>query len=237
MTAPHRKRSSAKAGPMKQRLSETVLFFNEFFRTHHTTGAVLPSGRFLASCLVRYVRQYPGPKRVLEVGPGTGAVTRKIVASLGPEDSLDLVELNEKFVTCLRRGFEQDPVLKKAGPRAQVLHCAVQDLPETPRYDVIVSGLPLNNFSPELVEDILSKLTRLANPGGTLSFFEYIAIRAMRSVVSGPKERRRLRGIRDAMKAVLDGREIRRDWVWPNVPPAWVHHVRFDTEPAVSVSR
>jgi hypothetical protein len=26
----------------------------------------------------------------------------------------------------------------------------------------------------------------------------------------------------------LTGREFKRDWIWPNVPPAWVHHVRFD---------
>ena len=28
------------------------------------------------------------------------------------------------------------------------------------------------------------------------------------------------------MRAVLDPHEIRRDAVWLNVPPAWVHHVR-----------
>ena len=36
------------------------------------------------------------------VGPGTGSVTRRIAARLGPEDRLDLVELNETFVQRLR---------------------------------------------------------------------------------------------------------------------------------------
>jgi hypothetical protein len=66
----------------------------------------------------------------------------------------------------------------------------------------------------------------LLAPGGTLSFFEYIAVRTARSLISGQAERTRLRGIGRAMRSVLDGREIRRDAVWLNVPPAWVHHVR-----------
>ena len=28
------------------------------------------------------------------------------------------------------------------------------------------------------------------------------------------------------MRAVLDRHEVRRDAVWLNVPPAWVHHVQ-----------
>jgi phosphatidylethanolamine/phosphatidyl-N-methylethanolamine N-methyltransferase len=92
---------------------------------------------------------------------------------------------------------------------------------------VIVSGLPLNNFSVDQVEQILHLLTGLVRPGGTLSFFEYIAIRRARAVVSGPRQRARLRGIGHAVAAVLEPHEIRCEWVWRNVPPACVHHVRL----------
>ena len=40
--------------------------------------------------------------------------------------------------------------------------------------------------------------------------------------------RERLRGISRVLESVLGEGEIRRDWVWINVPPAWVHHVRMD---------
>ena len=66
----------------------------------------------------------------------------------------------------------------------------------------------------------------LLEPGGTLSFFEYIAVRRVKQLVSGRRERDRLRGIGQAMGELLAGGEIRRDGVWLNVPPAWVHHVR-----------
>jgi phospholipid N-methyltransferase len=103
----------------------------------------------------------------------------------------------------------------------------LEDLPGDQRYRLIISGLPLNNFAVLEVEKILGIFQRLLGPGGILSFFEYIAIRRAKSLVSGPRGRVRLRGIGQVLERILQGREVRRDWVWPNVPPAWVHHVRF----------
>ncbi|MBN2474525.1 MAG: methyltransferase domain-containing protein [Pirellulales bacterium] len=212
---------------MPGRLSEHGLFFKEFLRNFHTTGAILPSGRFLAAALARFVTEGAAEgRKILEVGPGTGPVTRRIVAGLGPDDRLDLVELNESFVRQLRHRFETDEAFRAVADRSRVLHCPVEDLRDAGSYDLIISGLPLNNFSGDAVRQILATLTGLLKAGGTLSFFEYIAVRRARALISGRAERARLRGIGQAMQAVLGPHEIRRDWVWPNVPPAWVHHVR-----------
>ena len=212
---------------MNGRFSETAIFFREFLRNFHTTGAILPSGRHLAKALTRYVAEKPtGPRSILEVGPGTGAVTGRIIAGMNGADRLDLVELNDAFVEKLNNRFRQEPAFRAVADRARVLHCAVEDLPHDTRYDLIVSGLPLNNFAVADVERILAALMALLAPGGTLSFFEYIAVRTARSFVSGRSERERLRGIGRAMRSVLDGREIRRDAVLLNVLPAWAHHVR-----------
>ena len=189
---------------------------------------MLPSGRLLAAALARFVRQRAGsgPRRILEVGPGTGAVTRRIIADLGPEDRLDLVELNGSFVECLRERFKTDPAFRPAADRVRVLHCSVEQLPADAAYAVIVSGLPLNNFAAEEVRNILAGLLRLLEPGGTLSFFEYIALRRLKALVSRRSERTRLREIGRIEGDLLRDHEIRRDWIWLNVPPAWVHHVR-----------
>jgi phospholipid N-methyltransferase len=212
---------------MRRRIGENVLFFREFVRNFHTTGAVLPSGRFLAAALARFVDQQPGePRRILEVGPGTGAVTGRIIRGMGPSDQLDLVELNESFVRRLEGRFQSEPKFQAVSDRARVLHCPVEELPRSQGYEVIVSGLPLNNFSVADVERILAALAALLAPGGTLSFFEYIAVRSARAMVSGRAERARLQGIGRVLRGLLDGHEIRRDAVWLNVPPAWVHHVR-----------
>src|SRR5690242_10259994 len=102
---------------MGQRLAEYKVFWREFRQTYHTTGAVLPSGRALSRALSRFVRDgeaasaagqsssldsaIPG-RRILEVGPGTGAVTKQIVRDMRPHDRLTLVERNDQFVDHLR---------------------------------------------------------------------------------------------------------------------------------------
>jgi len=212
---------------MRRRLYEYRLFLREYLRSFHSTGAVLPSGRQLADALARYVGGDGTGQRILEVGPGTGPVTRRIAAKMGPADCLHLVELNDAFVARLRAALAEEPVLQRVADRTQVFHCPVEHLPGSSCYDVIISGLPLNNFAADEVEQILQQLKCLLKPGGTLSFFEYIAIRHARGLVSGRAERARLRGISRTLRSVLEPHEIRRDWIWPNVPPAWVHHVRF----------
>ncbi|HBO45322.1 MAG TPA: phospholipid methyltransferase [Planctomycetaceae bacterium] len=212
---------------MGQSFSDYRLFLREFRRNYHTTGAILPSGRRLSTALARYVGGDPRGQRVLEVGPGTGAVTRHIAPKLGPNDRLDLVELNPSFAESLRVALANDPVLRTVADRTRVLEMAVEQLPDDTRYDVIVSGLPLNNFSVDAVGSILDTFRVLLAPNGTLSFFGYIAIRRVKALVSGRDQRERLRGIGRTLGDFLDGNEIRRDWIWLNVPPAWVHHVRL----------
>jgi phospholipid N-methyltransferase len=219
---------------MSKGLSEYRVFWGEFRRNFHTTGALAPSSRYLARALARFVRADPqasgrapdAARRILEVGPGTGAVTREIVRRLGPEDTLDLVELNDTFVRLLRRRLEQDRSLAAAAPRVRIIHDRVENLPLAPTYDAIISGLPLNNFSPESVERILGALQALVKPGGTVSFFEYVGVRPMRRMVSRREERDRLRGVGEALRESLK-HEVRRQCVLANLPPAWVHHLRF----------
>src|SRR5579862_9503086 len=103
----------------------------------------------------------------------------------------------------------------------------IEDLRADAPYDVIISGLPLNNFSAAEVEGILRTLRRLGASGATVSFFQYIGIRRLKAAISGRTEKSRLRGIGTTLKNVLRMHEIRRDWVWPNFPPAWVHHLQF----------
>ncbi len=212
---------------MSSLLHDQRVFWRQFRQHFVTTGSVLPSSRYLGRALARYVGATGQPDRVLEVGPGTGAVTSRIIGRMGAHDRLDLVELNDAFVRRLRDRFETDAVFRHVADRARVLHQPVEELADGEPYDVIVSGLPLNNFSVEQVEQILGVLIGLLRPGGTLSFFEYLAIRRARALVSGTRERARLRGIDRALAALLEPHEFRRDLVWRNVPPACVHHVRL----------
>jgi phosphatidylethanolamine/phosphatidyl-N-methylethanolamine N-methyltransferase len=214
---------------MRQQWADYRVFLKEFRRTFESTGAVMPSGAALSHALAHFVREGGSDnsrRRILEVGPGTGAVTGHIVRALRDGDRLELVERNEEFVARLRERLNSDEVLRPSVDRITLHHAGVEELPEDRPFDVIVSGLPLNNFSVALVEQLVGKMSRLLAAGGTLSFFEYIAIRPLKASLSSRAERERLRGIGRVMGKFLADYEIRRDRVLVNVPPAWVHHVR-----------
>ncbi|MBN1854084.1 MAG: methyltransferase domain-containing protein [Pirellulales bacterium] len=215
---------------MHSRWTDYRIFWREFRRTYHSTGAISPSGKPLAQALTHFVRHGLNtgcPRRILEVGPGTGAVTVAIAEALRPADQLDLVELNDRFVERLRKRLAEDPRLAPVASRTELIHGDLRDLPHDRHYDVIVSGLPMNNFSVDLVENLLDVLRQHLAPGGMLSFFEYIAIRRFKAFLSLSAGRQRLRGIDRVLNTMLDRHQIRRDRILPNIPPAWVHHVQF----------
>lgn len=214
---------------MSQTFADVRLFMSQFRERFYTTGAVLPSGRALSRELARNVRERdqgcPPCRRILEIGPGTGPATDWIARGMQPGDQLDLVEINEQFVAHLRQRLASETHLMAVADRTRVLCQSIESLDVRAPYDVIVSGLPLNNFSVAEVEGILAVIRRLMKPGAYCSFFEYIAIRRVKGLVVGRSERERLNGVGRVMDGFLKEETGRRS-IWFNVPPAYVHHVQ-----------
>src|SRR5437588_12929510 len=83
-------------------------FLRQCRRQFRSTGAILPSSRFLARALVSEIAKPREPGRILEVGPGTGSVTRQILRRMRPDDLLDAVEINANFLVRLVQRLEND---------------------------------------------------------------------------------------------------------------------------------
>ncbi len=207
-------------------LRDTLLFLREF--RHRTTGSIAPSSPALGRALTRWLvaRRALGASnlRVLEVGAGTGAVTRVILEALGPTDTLECIEVNPRFCARLRDRFEHEATFAHRGARVVLRQTSVVDLPHAQRFDVVIACLPFNNFQPEVVRQILGVLKNRLAPGGVLSFFEYVGIRRLVSCCAGRRERERLREVAEVIDALLVD-EFSRELVLVNAPPAWVHHV------------
>ncbi|MFF1353774.1 class I SAM-dependent methyltransferase [Streptomyces sp. NPDC058297] len=199
-------------------MPDVTLFLREFARTRRDTGAIAPSSPLLARALTRYVIPSPGRARaVLEVGPGTGAVTRRIRASLGALDTLDLAEANPRFAELLRRDYGGDE-------RVRLLTGLVQEH-ELGSYDTIVCGLPFANFDAGAVEDIFGRLIAALRPGGTLSFFAYAGMPPLRRVFTTGEARVRTLAVQAVVGRTLDRHRFRTETVLGNLPPARVHHL------------
>jgi phospholipid N-methyltransferase len=110
----------------------------------------------------------------------------------------------------------------------RIHHLPVEQFSADRPFDAIVSGLPLNNFPVEAVRTILAHLERLAGPGATLSFFEYVAVRKAKAMVCRREERGRLAGIGAALDEAFEKWRFERRCIVANVPPAWVHHLRYE---------
>jgi phospholipid N-methyltransferase len=207
-------------------LRNNFAFFRQFRLQFETTGSITPSSRFLAKAMTRFlVKRDDTPVRVLEIGPGTGPVTQRIVPLLREGDKFDLVELNDEFCTILNGQFETNAKWKAVASLSDVHKLPVQEFNPPEKYDFIISGLPLNNFPAELVEQITDKYFELLKPTGTLSYFEYMYVRPIRKVVTRGQEKTRITRIDDIMAGHCEQRRVARDNVFLNVPPAWVQHL------------
>ncbi len=131
-------------------------------------GSDRTSSRFLGNALARYVGVSETPLRILEVGPGTGAVTRSILRKVRANDQLDLVELNDQFVQVLQDKFATQGPFNKHANQVSIIHDRVEAMVDREPYDVIVSGLPLNNFDPDVIRSILSTFEKLLKKGGNI---------------------------------------------------------------------
>jgi phosphatidylethanolamine/phosphatidyl-N-methylethanolamine N-methyltransferase len=204
----------------KRPLNGMVAFVRAALRDFRQTGAVLPSTPMLARTMTRSMRRAPGPKRVLEVGPGTGPFTREMLRLLRDGDELHIVEISPIFAERLEKVLLAPYRARHRRVRV-VLHChPIESAPLDGEFDFIVCSLPFNNFPPQVVRSIFRRLMDLLKPGGELAYFEYAGVRVMKGPLVGNKGRKNLKRI-DAMGKVLRRRHHgRRELVLANMPPA-----------------
>lgn len=164
-------------------------------------GAVMPSGRLLARTMAHYVdRDAEGP--VVELGPGTGAITNALVERGVEQKRLVLVEYNPGFCALLRDRYPQAKVVQGD---AYTLRDTLWNVLSAPA-SAIVSGLPLVTkpmlTRVRLIRDAFAALA----PGAPFVQFTYSV---------APPIPRSLPGVSTEAS----------ERIWMNLPPArvWVY--------------
>src|SRR5262245_64627968 len=115
-------------------IQEKLYFLRQLQTSFTSIGALIPTSRYAARMMASECARRAGPRNLLEVGPGTGAITAAIVQIMRPGDHLTLVELNEEFVAYLRERFEREPDFRRVRYQVTILHMDVTLLDRSERF-------------------------------------------------------------------------------------------------------
>jgi len=140
---------------------------------------------------------------------------------------VDLVEINPCFVAYLQKRFEKDWAFHFNREQFRIVNAPVEEFPGERCYDYIISGLPLNNFPVVSVRKIFKAYDRLLKPGGTLTYYEYVLVRQLKTPFCSRRERRRLFRVGRLVRNYIRSFQIRKEPILINVPPAIVRHFRL----------
>ena len=130
--------SSVRALKKPLRLDDEVRFLRSWIEKPLRMGAVMPSGKILARTMAQYV-DVNSTAPVVELGPGTGAITNALIEHGIDQKRLVLVEYNPGFCALLRDRYPQAKVVQGD---AYALRDSLGDVLSAPA-SAVVSGLPL----------------------------------------------------------------------------------------------
>jgi phospholipid N-methyltransferase len=189
-------------------MNDTLRFLRAFVERPFATGAIAPSSRQLAAQMVDRMCLREA-ETVVELGPGTGALTRAILDEISQETLLLAVELSPRFAAHLRETLPaRVQVINGSGERLAE-HLAAHGRTQA---DCIVSGLPWASFTRDLQERLLAAVVAALRPGGRFTTFAYV------HAVPFPPARRLRRMLGERFQRVE-----RSKVVWRNLPPAFVY--------------
>ena len=149
-------------------LNDTLTFLRAWLRDPRGVGAVTPSGAALARLMTSRVGALDGP--VIELGPGTGALTRALLARGVPLHRLALVEADPHFADALGQRYPEATILRMDAARLGDTAPLFGD----ERACAVVSGLPLLSMPPAQVAAIVQGVfERQLRSGGLFYQFTY----------------------------------------------------------------
>ncbi len=181
-----------------------LLFWGRSLKNPMQVCSLFPSSPFVGRAMSWAIADRPA-SHVIELGPGTGAVTRQLLRSGLPRENLTVIEIDSHLGGHLRRTFpELDVVIAPAQDLAQIWRER-----NGPKVGAVVSTLPMRLFSRKLIRSILKNSLGVLARGGMFVQFTY----------------RQNSPVPEHIASGLGLSVNRYSRVWINLPPAsiWVY--------------
>lgn len=155
-------------------LKTNISFFSQFIRNPKSVGALVPSSPRLGRTMANFV-----PKKddlfVVELGPGTGPITKALTKVGIDKDSLMCLEMSPKMVKHLQSRFPELNILE-----GDACHLTEILSEKSGNVDAIVSSLPLKSIPDLVVDNIIDQMHTVLSDDGVIIQFTY-DLRASRS--------------------------------------------------------
>jgi phosphatidylethanolamine/phosphatidyl-N-methylethanolamine N-methyltransferase len=198
------------AEPHKQpAASDLATFAAAWLHDPVSIGSVVPSGRALSAAMAQHAARYRHGT-IVELGPGTGAITAELLVAGVPRDRLYLVERDPQLVTYLRDRFEGLRVVEGEASRLRsfINRDGLDDV------CAVVSGIPLRNISRKERLKIIHQSFRSMRESGSFFQFTY----------------NHLSPISQSMAERMGLVSVKLGYVWRNLPPASIWQFRRISE-------
>lgn len=145
-------------------------FLKQYFQEKKMVGAIAPSSRFLANKMVQTI-ELGDAKIVVELGPGTGVFTKKILKQLPEDGKLIAFELNELFYERLKKEINDDRLILVNDSAEKIQEYLTKY--NFTKADYVLSALPLANFPDELRMSVLTNCYAALKKNGKYIQFQY----------------------------------------------------------------
>ena len=182
-------------------LSDSTVFLREWFANPQRTGAVAPSSPQLGAAMARWLPRNPD-SYVLELGPGTGAVTDALLKRGLREDRLIAIEKNPDAGQAAAQTISpraHHHRRRVASGRSARANCREP----VEAVGAVISSLPLLNFPKEQADALAQKIRAVLEPRGRWVQYSYQIVQ-------------------DRSRGADDFRLLASKIVWFNLPPARV---------------
>ncbi|MGL4406540.1 MAG: phospholipid N-methyltransferase PmtA [Notoacmeibacter sp.] len=144
-------------GKIEKNFGDEIRFFKGWMKNPKNVGSVIPTSDLMARRMASVIDLGSGLP-VLELGPGTGVITRAILQRGVKPDQLYCVEYSPEFAKKLRQDFSGVTILEGNAFDLETTLGKANDL----TFDCVVSALPLLSFPKEirtrLISDLLSRV-------------------------------------------------------------------------------
>ena len=186
-------------------MNENIEFLQAFLKNPTKVGSIAPSSPELARSMIDGIE--PGPENVVvELGVGTGAITKYLQSTVPDDRSYLGIELDGRLVRRLRKNFPDMEIVRGNAANMRAIHQRTG----LGKVGAIICCLPFVSLPNEVGEEILREVDKFMQEGCTFRTFQYAHGYYFPSAIK----------LREFMRDRY-GRSKRSPLIVKNVPPAY----------------